>query len=69
VIQIFEFLMFTTVKQFSKGGSNQPWNLSMLCPICHRKAQKGLLVPPALASKPVRQYRKKRRKLKSLWDW
>jgi 5-methylcytosine-specific restriction endonuclease McrA len=53
---------------FGRGGSNQPWNLSVLCPTCHRKAQKGLLVPTALASKPVRQPRKNKRKSKSFWD-
>jgi 5-methylcytosine-specific restriction endonuclease McrA len=56
------------IKPFAKGGSNQPWNLSVLCPSCHRKAQKGLIVPPALASKPARQPRKKRPKPKSFWD-
>lgn len=56
------------VKPFAKGGSNRPWNLSVLCPTCHRKAQNGHLKPPTLATKPVRKLRKKRRP-KGLLDW
>lgn len=57
------------IKPFAKGGSNRPWNLSVLCPNCHRKAQKGLLTPPSLAPKPVRQVRKRRGRPKGLFEW
>ncbi len=37
------------IKPFADGGSNKPSNLSVLCPNCHKKAQKGLIHPPSLA--------------------
>jgi len=37
------------IKPFADGGSNNPTNLSVLCPNCHRKAQKGLIKPPSIA--------------------
>ncbi len=38
------------IKLFAKGGSNQPENLSVLCPTCHKKAQNGQIVPLSFAS-------------------
>ncbi len=40
------------IRPYAKGGSNRPWNLSVLCPTCHRKAQNGLLTPLALIARP-----------------
>src|SRR5437870_8827912 len=57
------------IKPFAKGGSNKPWNLSVLCPNCHRKAQKGLLTPPSLTPKLARQVRRKPRRSKGLFEW
>ena len=37
------------IKPFAKGGSNKPTNLSVLCPTCHHKAQKGLIKPLSIA--------------------
>lgn len=47
------------IRRFGSRGSNKPWNLSVLCPTCHAKAQKGQLTPPVLAPKPTSQHAKK----------
>ena len=39
------------IKPFAKGGRNSPSKLSVLCPNCHRKAQKGLINAPSFSQK------------------
>ncbi len=44
---------------FAKGGSNEPSNLTVLCPNCHSKADRRLIEPVSLASR-----RRKKAKLR-----
>ncbi len=48
------------IKPLAEGGSHKAWNLSVLCPTCHKKAQRGHLRPRAIGNKPVRKPRSRR---------
>ena len=46
------------IKPLSKGGSNSPSNIALLCPVCHRKVHAGLIPPNKL--KPLKPRRKRK---------